>query len=163
MNTLFHTPLWVYILFFCLLALGLHQMRDRLVRQSTAFLMPVAMFGFSFWGVYSTFGLTTLSLIPWLAGFSFSAFIARRVFLRTALSFDSLHSRFFIPGSLVPLAVIMSIFFTKYAMAVAQARTGTVWGTASTIGLSAFLGACSGYFAARSLALKHVAMRSIER
>lgn len=163
MNILSHTPLWVYVLFFCLLALGLLQTRDRLVKPSTAALMPVAMLAFSFWGLHSTFGLTMLSLTPWLSGLTFSALIARRAFLRTALSFDSQRNRFFIPGSLIPLAVIMVIFFTKYAMAVTLARTGEGWGTAGTVGLSAFLGACSGYFAARPLALRYVAKRSMTR
>ncbi|MGO3711621.1 DUF6622 family protein [Alcaligenes aquatilis] len=163
MNILFHTPLWVYILFFCLLALGLLQTRDRLVRQRTAFLMPVAMIGFSFLGLHSTFGLSTLSLVPWLASLTFSALIARRSFLRTALSFDSQHKQFFIPGSMMPLAVIMAIFLTKYAMAVSQARMGEVFSTTCTLGLSAFLGACSGYFVARPLALRYVAKRPMTR
>ena len=95
----------------------------------------------------------------WLAGLLPVTFFARRVFRQSALSFDSQHSRFFISGSWAPLAVIMAIFFTKYALAVVQGRMGTPVGPEAAAGLSMLLGAFSGYFVARALALVAVARR----
>ena len=159
MQIVSQTPTWVFVLFAGLLAFGLLQTRDRTVKKPVAYLLPAAMVVLSLSGVQSGFGLKVIPLAAWLAGLLLATFVARRAFRQSALSFDPQHNRFFIPGSWAPLAVIMGIFFTKYALAVVQSRMGAPVGREAAAGLSLLLGAFSGYFVARALALIAVAQR----
>ena len=45
-----HTPIWVYALFFVLLAFGLIQTRTRTVRKMPALLLPAGMTALSLFG-----------------------------------------------------------------------------------------------------------------
>ena len=157
MQILSNTPTWVFALFVGLLAFGLLQARDRTVKKPVAYLLPVAMVVLSLSGVQSAFGLKAVPLAAWLAGLLLATFVARRAFRQSVLSFDPQQNRFFIPGSWVPLAVIMGIFLTKYALAVIQGGMGASVGPVAAAGVSLLLGAFSGYFAARALALIAVA------
>ncbi len=162
LQILSRTPAWVFILLGFLLALGLLQTRDRWVKRPIAYVLPVAMVALSLAGVLSSFGLKALPPIAgWLIGLLVVALAGRAAFLQSFapfVSFDVQKNQFFIPGSWAPLVVIMAIFCTKYALAVAQARGMTVAPSAAA-GLGLFFGACSGYFAARALALRTVAQQ----
>lgn len=160
MQILSHTPTWVFALFAGLLAFGLLQARDRNVKRSVAYVLPIAMVAYSLWGVQTSFGLKAVPLATWLAGMLLVTVVARRAFRQSALSFDPQQNRFFVPGSWVPLAVIMGIFFTKYALAVAQGRMGAPVGPGAAAALSLLFGGLSGYFCARALALIAAAQRS---
>jgi hypothetical protein len=159
MQILSHTPAWVFILFAGLLAFGLLQTRDRSVKKPVAYLLPVAMVALSLSGVQSGFGLKSVPLAAWFAGLLLTTLLVRRAFRQTAMSFVPQQNRFFISGSWVPLVVIMGIFFTRYALAVIQGRMGAPVGPGAAAGLSMLLGAFSGYFVARALALIATAQR----
>lgn len=130
-----------------------------MVKRLVAYLLPAAMVALSLSGVQSGFGLKLIPLAAWLTGLALVALGARPFFIKSALYFDAQLNRFFIPGSWAPLAVILGIFFTKYALAVIQGRTGAPVGAGAAAGLSLLLGGFSGYFAARALALGAVAQR----
>lgn len=159
MQIVSHTPTWVFVLFVGLLVFGLLQTRDRTVKKPVAYLLPIAMVALSLSGVQSGFGFKAAYLAAWLTGLLLVTFVVCRAFQQSALSFDSQHKRFFIPGSWVPLAVIMGIFFTKYALAVVRGRIGAPVGPGAAAGLSLLFGGFSGYFSARALALMAVAQR----
>lgn len=157
-----HTPTWVFFLFAGLLAFGLRQTRDRTVTKLVAYLLPAAMVMLSLSSVHSGFGLNAIPLAAWLAGLLVVTIVARRNFRRSDLSFDQENKRFFIPGSWIPLAVIMGIFFTKYALAVMQGLTSASVEAGTAAGVSLLLGGFSGYFCARAVALIAVAQRPKE-
>lgn len=160
MQIITHTPLWVFALFAGLLVFGLLQTRDRTVKKPVAYLLPVAMVVLSLSGVRSGFGLGPVTLGAWAAGLVLVTLVARGAFRKSKVSFDPGQNRFFVPGSWMPLAVIMGIFFTKYAVAVVQGQTGVAVGAVAAAGLSLLLGGFSGYFCARALGLMSAARRA---
>ena len=159
---LLHTPTWVFILLAALIAFGLLQTRKRTVKKPMAYVLPLAMVVFSLSGVQSGLGLTPVTVLAWLAGLLLVAWWAQRAFRKSGIRFDPLRNSFEVPGSWMPLVVILGIFLAKYAIAVIHAITTSPPGTGTAAGLSLLLGAFSGYFVARALAL-HASARSHHR
>jgi hypothetical protein len=148
-----HTPIWVFALFFVLLVFGLMQTRTRTVRIIPALLLPVGMIALSLAGINSSFGLTTIPLAAW--GIAIAVATVVGYILRDKrIHCEATGGKFFIPGSWVPLVVIMAIFFAKYVYAVMHASNAEVISTPMFIGaLSAVYGLLSGYFASRAVNL----------
>ena len=66
--------------------------------------------------------------------------------------FDSTRQTFHVPGSALPLVLMLSIFTLKYALGVAIAmRPELAKYPALALPCAALLGACSGLFAGRTL------------
>lgn len=149
-----HTPAWVFALFFVLLVFGLMQTRSRRVRLIPALVLPAGMVVLSLAGVHSSFGLTFVPLVSWAIALAFAAYAGYVVFGDEKVRYDAATSKFFVPGSWVPLAVIMAIFFAKYVYAVMRAFDAEAISTPQfVVFLSAVYGLLSGYFAARALNL----------
>ncbi len=149
-----HTPTWVFVLFVVLLAFGFMQTRSRNVNKFLAYLLPGGMVVLSLAGVQSSFGLTPFSVAVWAVGLVLVTFIGYTFFRDTRVSFDPHRNAFYIPGSWVPLIVIMAIFFTKYAVAVMTSlKTDTASSPAFAILLSLAYGGFSGYFSSRAVSL----------
>lgn len=156
-----NTPTWVFGLFVALLALGLLQVRSRTVRMIPALLLPAGMVALSLAGINSSFGLRPVPLASWAIALVLSALVAYSLFRDKRVTYDATARAFFVPGSWMPLVVIMAIFFAKYAYAVMQALHAVVISTTLFIvGLSAVYGLLSGYFAARALNLVRLAQRA---
>jgi hypothetical protein len=154
MQILSHTPAWVFALFLVLLVFGLMQTRTRRVRKLPALLLPAGMVALSLAGIQSSFGLRPVPLLAWATGLVAAAFVGHRWFRDDRVQYHAAEGAFLIPGSWAPLAVIMAIFFAKYAYAVllalkAQAVTSTLF----LVALSAVYGLLSGYFVARGINL----------
>ncbi|MEH6564489.1 MAG: DUF6622 family protein [Halopseudomonas sp.] len=151
---LVHTPLWVYGLFVGLLVFGLQQTRSRNVNVFLAFLLPVGMVALSLSGIGSSFGMQLVPLAMWAFGLLSITLIGYLFLREKSVVFSPSSRSFFIPGSWVPLAVIMAIFFAKYLFAVMHALDAQV--TSSTgfvVSLSLIYGLLSGYFASRAINL----------
>jgi len=149
-----HTPIWVFALFFVLLGFGLLQTRSRTVRLFPALLLPAGMVALSLAGINSSFGLTPVPLASWAIALAVAVLVGYAVFRDKRVAYDAAAKTFFVPGSWVPLAVIMAIFFAKYVYAVMHAFNAAIISTALFIVvLSAVYGLLSGYFAARALNL----------
>ena len=148
-----HTPIWVFGLFFMLLVFGLMQTRTRTVRIVPALLMPVVMIALSLSGIYFSFGLRTIPLAAWGMAMATATVVGYTFFRDKRIRCEATGGRFFMPGSWVPLVVIMGIFFTKYVYAVVYAMNAHI-STPVLIGaLSALYGVFSGYFASRTVNL----------
>lgn len=161
-----NTPYWVWGLLAGLLGLGASQLRDRTVSLARALAMPLAMAGLSVYGIASAFGRagqTGAAMGIWLAAAACIAGLA--LWLQPAASHGTLYAAasrsFYIPGSAMPLALILAIFLTKYfvgvelAMQPALARDGSF-----ALQIAALYGVFNGLFAARSLRLWRLARRS---
>ena len=150
-----HTPLWVFILFFVLLAMGLFQTRDRIIKQKTIFIFPSSMVLLSFYGVVSAFGFTYRPFFYWLFSLFFAIVLGLAIALpKKVIYLKSSHS-FNIPGSWVPLSLIMGIFFIKYAVGVAFARQLPVVQNGSfIITICSLYGFFSGLFFSRGLVIR---------
>lgn len=153
-----NTPKWVFALFLALLAFGLMQARTRTVRRWPALLLPAGMVALSLAGIHSSFGLKPLPLISWSAALATATLVGHCLFRDEGVEYDARAQAFVVPGSWMPLAVIMAIFFAKYAYAVMHAFHAAVLATTPfVVTLSTLYGLLSGYFAAKALNLVNLA------
>jgi hypothetical protein len=162
MQILTHTPRWVFFLFAALAWLGISQMAGRRLTLRRVTLLPVAMLALSFYGVVSSFRDLPWALLPWAAGVALAAaaVLARRV--PEGTSYEPRTRLFALPGSPLPLALIMGIFFAKYAVGVSLAMTP---GLAQSVGfatvVAAISGALSGVFLGRAARLWRMALPTL--
>jgi hypothetical protein len=158
-----NTPLWVWALLTALIALGYSQTRQRAIGLRRAIITPVAMVLLSLYGMLSAFGPSPVLLCTWLAA---SSMLASWVMLHPApagTAYSSLNRQYVLPGSWLPMAVILGIFFTKYAVNVTLAiqpamAQHSVFAT--LVGM--VYGLFSGFFAGRALRLLRLAMPNTE-
>ena len=161
-----NTPFWVWGLLAGLLGLGGSQLFDRNVSLVRAMVMPVAMTGLSVYGLVSAFGKAGQAgtvLGAWLIAATLIAALA--LWLQPTAPSDTLYAgssrSFFIPGSAMPLALILGIFLTKYfvgvelAMQPALARNGSF-----ALQIAVLYGVFNGLFAARALRLWRLARQN---
>jgi hypothetical protein len=152
------TPSWVFILFFVLLAFGYYQSKDRVVNRNKVTILPAAMLVLSFYGVLSAFGSTPFALSSWLAGVAITACLGLKFVNPSGVSFATETRSFLVSGSWLPLALMMAIFFTKYAVGVILARKLPIAGELPFIGsISLIYGLLSGVFLARAVAILRTA------
>jgi hypothetical protein len=108
---------------------------------------------FSAYGIIFKAGANALTASSWLLGFA--AAIAITLNLCSGIArYNALTRRFEVSGSWLPLVLLLTIFWTRFAIGVAKARFPGVSSAFAFLGAtSLILGACSGAFAARSLAM----------
>ena len=154
------TPTWVWGLLAGLVALGMSQARDRSASLARIALMPVAMTAFSIWGTVSTFGQSLMLssvLMTWavLAAIVFSV-VGKG---QAAGTYDAATRVFKLPGSWVPMMLILGIFATKYAANVALAiRPELVNDGAFSLTQAALYGVFTGLFTGRAARLVRMAL-----
>ena len=161
-----HTPLWVFGLFLGLVYLGYLQSRTRQVSRGRLIVLPIAMLAWSLYSVWSTFDAHVTALAAWACAWLAAVAIALvRVPSRRA-SYDAATRQFTVAGSWVPLALMMGIFFFKYAVAVVHATNPAVLGTTTAVVVVAgTYGLFSGMLMARALRVLAVmeSRRLVER
>ncbi|MGM9488501.1 DUF6622 family protein [Ideonella sp. YS5] len=164
MQILTHTPRWVFFLFAALVWLGFSQMAGRRATLRRVTLLPVAMLALSFFGVVSSFAGLAWALLPWAAGVALSAaaVLARPVPEGTAYEPGS--RRFALPGSALPLGLMMGIFLLKYAVGVSLAMAPELASSAGYATLvGAVSGALSGVFLGRAARLWRLALPTLSQ
>lgn len=148
------TPPWVFVLFFVLLLLGFLQSKGRTVSRGRVSLLPVAMLVLSFYGVLSAFGGVPAGLAFWVLGVAISVGLGIKLALPRGVAFSAEDQMFFVPGSWLPLAFMMAIFFTKYIVGVILARQLPIAGETAFVGsVSMCYGLLSGVFSARAIVI----------
>ena len=157
-----HTPRWVFVLFLVLVALGYSQSRDRTVSRRRAAVLPAVMIALSFSGMLSAFGAAPFGIACWVAGFAAAIAIGIRTGGPHGVKFSAETRTYSIPGSWVPLALMMAIFFTKYAVGVIQGRQLAISAEPLFIALVAFCyGIYSGLFAARVIRVRRAMAHAV--
>lgn len=148
------TPPWVFVLFFALVAMGYSQSKDRTVRRGRVTVLPVAMIALSFYGVLSAFGIVPVGLALWALGVAVAVGPGARLAAPRGVRFSTETQSFFVPGSWLPLAFMMAIFFTKYAVGVIVARQLPVARELAFVSSVSFsYGLLSGLFLARAVGI----------
>jgi len=156
-----HTPSWVFVLFFVLIVLGYFQSRPRTVDKWRVFILPFAMIVLSFYGVIDVFGLELAGLLAWLTGVVTASWLGYWLALPKGVIYFDEARTFFIPGSWIPLILMMAIFFTKYAVGVMTARQPGIAGEVEFItAISLFYGLFSGLFFSRLLVIRQAVSKS---
>lgn len=149
-----HTPPWVFVLFFVLLALGYFSSRTRTLSRGRVAILPGAMILLSASGVISVFGYRIAGIVAWTAGVLLAVMLNNVLRLPRGASYSAATRSFLLPGSWAPLTLMMIIFFTKYAVAVTLALNPDLNGAISFIaGVSLLYGLLSGMFFSSALTL----------
>lgn len=151
------TPLWVWGLLAALLALGLGQLRPREAGLPRVLLMPLGMAAFSVYGLASAFGTHPAGTLgAWLLAALLVAGASLLWSLQApaGVRYYAGEARFHLPGSGVPLLLILGIFFTKYIVGVELAlQPALVRDSAFTLQVAALYGVFNGIFLARAARL----------
>ncbi len=146
------TPPWVFALFALLIAFGILQSRTRQVSLARVAILPLVLIGLSLSGLLGTFGANGFAIAAWVAAVLAALLLNRTVQWPRKVAYSAGTRGFLVEGSWLPLAVMMTIFFTRYAVAVALAMrpelAATLW---LPVAVSAAYGLMSGAFFARAL------------
>jgi hypothetical protein len=146
------TPTWVFVLFFALLAIGLLQTRSRSVSTGRLSVLPAAFMAFSLYGVIAAFGPSASNLLAWAAGIGTAVIVGRSLKQPLGARWDASSATFHVPGSWAPLALMMTVFFARYAIAASIAiRPGLAREELFALGASLAYGLLSGAFLARAV------------
>ena len=153
-----HTPVWVWGLFAALVALGLSQVRTREVSMVRMTILPLVLLALSFTGVVSTFAHATIAILAWAVGVTAAIALGRPFMKVRGASWSSETGLLHVPGSWLPLALIVTLFLIKYGVGVTLAMNHAM-AADTTFGACCGLayGGFSGLFAARALGLRSLA------
>lgn len=161
-----NTPYWVWALLAGLIALGASQLTGRNVSLARATAMPLAMTGLSVYGLVSAFGgadQARIAIAAWLV--AAGAITGLALWLQPAAPSGTLYAAtsrsFYIPGSAMPLGLILGIFLTKYFVGVELALQPALARDSSfALQIAVLYGVFNGLFAARALRLWRLVRRS---
>jgi uncharacterized membrane protein len=149
------TPTWVWGLLAGLLVLGVTQLRARNVGAVRTALVPVGMLAFSasaMVGAFAASHLFTEMLSAWIAvaGLVALAFLPGT----PTASYDPARRQFRVPGSVLPLLMIVGIFLVKWAVGVELALAPQrVQDSGFVLAVACTYGVFNGLFAGRALRL----------
>lgn len=156
MSVIANIPVWVFAVLLGLLLLGWRQARPRVVAPAAAGAIAVAMVALSLHGVATSFGAQPIALAAWAAGIAVSVTAGRRVFDPQGLARVGHAIR--VPGSWLPLALMMGVFAAKFALGFARGVGSAVVAEPGFVVASGLaFGLLSGGFAARALAIRRFA------
>jgi uncharacterized membrane protein len=159
-QVLARTPGWVWGLLAGLLVLGWSQTRQREAGLGRIVLLPVAMTALSVSGTVSAFGATPAVLGTWLAAVLFVVALVLPRPVPAGTRYDAAARRFTLPGSWVPMLLILGVFSMKYAVGASLAMQPLLAFDPAFAGCVTVLsGVFSGLFAGRALRLVRLALR----
>lgn len=144
-----HTPVYVWGILTFLVYRGVIAMRPREVAVKKLFIIPLVMLALSVQDVVAKFGITGVPLAAWSgAAVAMTLLVAKLG--ASGIGAGRTPGSVLVPGSAAPLAVMMAIFVTKYAIAVTLAVAPQVRQSMSfTAVVCMLLGVFSGYFLGR--------------
>jgi len=158
-----NTPRWVWILLLALLWLGLSQAVSRTASLKRITLLPLAMTGLSLWGTVSAFGSSPLIgyvLLAWLTGAALMTALIAPQAAQAGTRYDAASRSYQVPGSWLPLLLILGIFFTKYVVGVELAMQASLANDGQyTLIVGALYGLFSGTFVGRAARLWRLALQ----
>lgn len=155
-----NTPFWVWGLLAALLVLGFSQTRHRTAGLTRITLLPLGLGAFSLYGTISAFGTSPGVLGSWLATAILLVLLVTQVPLPAGARYDSSTRQFQLPGSWIPMALIMAIFLTKYVVGVSLVMHPELKEHANfSLAAGTLYGVFSGIFAGRAIRLLRLASR----
>jgi hypothetical protein len=158
------TPTWVWFLLAGLLWLGIGMLRGKTIGARRAAIMPVAMTGLSLWGMISAFSQSSTYgyvLLVWAVAAVVLAAAVGMMAPPRGTSYNPQDRSFTVPGTWVPLVLILGIFLVKYVVGVEVAMNPALAHDGSySLTYGAIYGVFSGIFTGRSIRLARLALRS---
>ena len=157
------TPAWVWVLLTGLLWQGVALLRGNTFSARRAAILPVAMTGLSLWGTIAAFGRSELFgyvLLVWVVAAVVLAAVVGRMSPPAGMRYDASNRRFTVPGSWVPLVLILGIFLVKYVVGVEVAMQPALAHDGSySLTYAAIYGVSSGIFTGRAIRLGRLGRR----
>jgi hypothetical protein len=150
-----HTPVWVWLILAALVALGLLQTRARTISRARAYTLPLIFIALSLSGIVRGAGSFPIALGAWAGGAMAAWLLLRQAVAVRHASWLPATASFHVPGSWLPLTLIVGLFLLKYAVGVAQAlhpQLGTDTGFQGMT--NGIYGVFAGLFWARSWSLR---------
>ena len=156
-----HTPQWVWGILAAIVLLGVLQLRDHSLARLRVALLPVGLGAFSMLGTVSVFGMHPLVLAAWSVGWSALLMLGRRVAWSPGVRHDAAGDRFLVPGSTLPLLLMLGVFVVRYFVTVTLVFHRD-WAAESAFAeaVSVVYGGLSGLLAARALTILSSARRA---
>lgn len=149
-----HTPIWVWLMLVALCALGWKQTRTRQLSLKRILTLPLVMLVLAISSLGNSSGAQVAVLTIWFLSMMGTALFIHSLHLPAGHAYDVQGRLFTVPGSLIPLFMILGIFVTKYVVAVMIAMqadmTQQSWFTPSC---AALFGVMNGVFFGRTLRL----------
>lgn len=109
-----HVPGYVWAILATILVLGLLQSRPQRLGRPRLLVLPLAWLAFGAWGVAGAFGLASSAALAWLAGLAASVVLVRLLGWPGKIRAEGRH--FLVPGSWLPLALMLGLFCAKFAL-----------------------------------------------
>lgn len=150
-----YTPPWVWAMLAALVALGLSQWRERRVAPARLFILPGVLLALGLWSTAQSFAAPALALPVWAAAAFVTTTLASRLPPPAGVRWDAAAQHLVLPGSALPLVVILAVFGLRYAGSVALALH-PAWRAdlAVALPMAAAYGAVSGLLVGRALGLR---------
>lgn len=121
LGILHHTPPWVWVLLAALLVLGLSQLRTRSVSRTRLLVLPAVLVGLGLFATATSFQPAGPALAAWVLALAGGVMLGRQLPRPTGARWDASGRSLLLPGSALPLLVIMAIFALRYTAGVALA------------------------------------------
>lgn len=151
------TPVWVWFLLAGLVALGVSHGRARSVPPARLAVLPVVMAMLSLAGTVSAVGASIPVLVGWGLGAAVVLGGVARLPAPAGVRRDPSTGRFELPGSWVPLALMMVIFSVRYAVGASLAIAPRLaHDGAFVLAVAVVYGSLAGIFAGRGVRLLRV-------
>ncbi|XHS76373.1 DUF6622 family protein [Burkholderiaceae bacterium UC74_6] len=155
-----HIPTWVWAILGYIVFMGLKQTGEMRVSRLRLLALPAFWLCFGAWGVIGHYGLVSLPTVLWIAGLGLGLTLMLKADWagRLGARYDAESSRYVVPGSWVPLALMLSIFIAKFAQGVLLAMH-PAWGAmiAVQLGTGLAFGTISGAMLGRSVSVLRTA------
>jgi hypothetical protein len=156
-----HTPIWVWPLLALLIFIGITALWPRNVPLARLFILPAVFLGLSIFSALSSALPPVESGGIWLAGLILGSLLGRLAAPRQGVVIDRAARRIFVPGSAVPLILIVVIFLGRYASGYAFGRYPELHQNQLALVLAASYAAfCSGIMLGRTLPLVQAYFRA---
>ena len=123
--------------------------------------VPLVLLGLSLSGVFSAFGHFPVAFGGWAAGVGAALVFGRQFIAVRGAAWSSQRGMLQVPGSWVPLALMVGLFAVKYVVGVSLAmHPERAAEAAFALVVSVAYGSFSGLFLARTMALRRLATQA---
>lgn len=149
------TPFYVWGILVALFAVGLMQARDRTAPRAAIVLPGLIAAACSIYAVRANFPDPAAATGAWFVGFGVAVLVQRLAFDPPAgVTFDPAARRYRLPGSPVPMMLLMALFAINYAAGVERILDPSLAARPEFVqGIPALLGAVSGLLFGRVVRL----------
>jgi hypothetical protein len=155
-----HTPVWVWGILLALVAFGIRQTSERRIGALTLAIMTTALISWSGLSLFASYDWRGGVIAVYLAVAATVAELMRRSTIPSGARYELETGQLTIPGSILPLFLMVGIFLCRFGIAVflathPQAKSSIMF----TVPSSALCGLIAGLFAGRNLRLMRLVRR----